>query len=77
MKMLGAVLALGGIAVLIGYSIYYLIKAIGLLSAYFTFPVAVKVAVPAVIAGFLLLLASIGWERYQSARKENFKEVEK
>ena len=35
-----------------------------------------RIAIAIVIVGILLLLASVGWERYRAAKKEEFGEVE-
>jgi hypothetical protein len=34
-----------------------------------------RIAIAIVIAGILLLLTTVGWERYRAAKKEDFKEV--
>jgi hypothetical protein len=39
----------------------------------------VKIAIAAIAVGLIILLASLGWERYRASKeeKEKFKEVEK
>ncbi len=68
MKRLGTILAIGGFLVLGGYSVYYGFRD---LFRDQTIYLAIKVAVPALVVGLILLLASVGWERCQSAKKEN------
>jgi uncharacterized membrane protein len=35
-----------------------------------------RIAIAVVIAGILLLLTTVGWDRYRSAKQEDFEEVE-
>ena len=68
-----AVLLIGGIGILIGYWLYFLLSVI------YTeqdVPVLIKVAVPMVISGLTLLISTIAWHRIQSSKEENFEEVD-
>jgi len=51
------------------------------LKAFFTFqpiPLPFRIAIAAVILGIILILASVGWERYKAVKKgEGFKGEEK
>ena len=70
---IAAVLLIGGLGVLIGYWLYFLLSVI------YTeqdVPVLIKVAVPMVISGLILLISTIAWHRIQSSKKENFEEVD-
>lgn len=71
MRIVGAILALGGTAILVGYGLYYLAMALGDL------PLLVAIAIVALAAGFLLLLTSIAWERFHNSKKETFKEIDR
>ena len=68
MKILGFCLVIVGILVVVGYMFYYFITTSDL-------PLPIRVAVPAVVVGFLILLASVGIDRYRATHKENFKEI--
>ena len=70
MKALGFGLVVVGILVVVGYMFYYFVTADDL-------PMAVRVSVPAVVVGFLILLASVGVDRYRATRKDDFKEVDR
>ena len=70
---IAAVLLIGGLGVLIGYWLYFLLSVI------YTeqdVPVLIKVAVPMVILGLILLISTIALHRIQSSKKENFEEVD-
>ena len=74
MRLVGAILAVSGAVIVIGYAVYYFF------TDFFTneaIPIAIRVAVPAVAVGLLLLLISIGRERYLASKKETFREIEK
>jgi len=47
--------------------------------AFLELPLPVKIAIAAIAVGLIILLASLGWERYRASKeeKEKFKEVEK
>jgi len=47
--------------------------------AFLSLPLPVKIAIAAIAVGLIILLASLGWERYRTSKeeKEKFKEVEK
>lgn len=71
---LGAFLILAGLGALLGYAGYYFGRS------FFTsdsVPLPVRVAVPAIVVGFLLLLAGVIWERFRRFREREEKEIEK
>jgi hypothetical protein len=46
--------------------------------AFLSLPLPVKIAIAAIAVGLIILLASLGWERYRTSKeeKEKFKEVD-
>ena len=60
----------GGVVILIGYFCRGFFTAAGI-------PLVLRIAVGIVGLGLVLLLASIGWRRYKSTKKDDFKEVER
>ena len=72
MQRFGMALLVAGVAVLVGYAAYEIVRAL------FTddIPLVVSIAVVVVAAGFLLLLPGIGYERGRIRRKEDLNEVE-
>ncbi|MFH1559996.1 MAG: hypothetical protein ABID84_01090 [Chloroflexota bacterium] len=69
----GAILVIAGVVVVTGYWLYYAFKA---LFSEPSIPLAIKVAIPAIIIGIILLLSAVGWERYRKGKEERFEEVE-
>ena len=63
-----------GLAVVAGYWSYYFFKFLFTLAF---IPMAIKVAIPAVLAGIVVLLIAVIRERCQAAKKESFKGIEK
>ena len=63
-----------GSAILIGWGLYWFFRL-----AFLSLPLPVKIAIAAIAVGLVILLASLGWERYRTSKeeKEKFKEVEK
>lgn len=63
-----------GLGILIGWGLYWFFR-----SAFLELPLPVKIAIAAIAVGLIVLLASLGWERYQASRKEKdkFNGVEK
>jgi membrane protein implicated in regulation of membrane protease activity len=74
LRKIGGILLAVGLGILIGWGFYLLF---GL--AFPWLPLPVKIAFAAIAIGLILLLASLGWERYRASgqEKEKFKEVEK
>lgn len=65
MKALGLLLMAGGMLALLGYLAYRFFTIPGV-------PLVMKVAVPLILAGFLLVLGSVWAERYRASRREDF-----
>ena len=74
MLKVGALLVVGGVAVITGYWIYYAFRHLFALAC---IPMAIKVAIPVVVAGIIVLLIAVIRDRYQAAKKESFKEIER
>ena len=74
MKKIGGILLAVGLGILIGWGLYWFFRL-----AFPSLPLPVKIAIAAIAVGLIILLASLGWERYRTSReeKEKFKEVEK
>jgi len=72
MRLLGAFLLACGSLLGIGYLIYWFFSEVAE-----SIPLPLKIAIAAAAIGFLLLLISIGRERYKASKKEEFKEVER
>jgi hypothetical protein len=74
MRKLGGILLAVGLGILIGWGLYLLF---GL--AFPWLPLPVKIAFGAIAIGLILLLASLGRERYRASKeeKDKFREVEK
>jgi len=74
MRKIGGILLGAGLGILAGWGLYQLFGR-----AFPSLPLPVKIAIVAITIGLIILLASLGWERYRAAKgeKEKFKEVEK
>ena len=74
MRKIGGTLLGVGLGILAGWGLYQLFGR-----AFPSLPLPVKIAIVAITIGLIILLASLGWERYRAAKggKEKFKEVEK
>ena len=72
MRLLGAFLVVCGSLVAIGYLLYWFFSEVAE-----SIPLPLKIAIAAAAIGFLLLLISIGRERYKAYKEEEFKEVER
>ena len=74
MKKIGGILLAVGLGILIGWGLYWFFSL-----AFLSLPLPVKIAIAAIVVGLVILLASLGWERYRALKeeKEKFKEVEK
>ena len=70
---LGGLMAVAGALVVLGYGVYYFSKAFFGSDA---IPLPVRVALPAVIAGFLLVMGAVLLERLRGGKREKFEEVE-
>ena len=69
----GGLMILAGALVVLGYGVYYFSKAFFVADA---IPLPIRVAVPAVVAGFLLVMGAVLLERLRSGKREKFEEVE-
>ena len=74
MTRIGGLLLGIGLGILIGWGLYWFFRL-----AFLSLPLPVKTAIAAIAVGLIILLASLGWERYRTSReeKERFKEVDK
>ena len=74
MRNLGGILLGIGLGILVGWGLYQLFGR-----AFLSLPLPVKIAIAAITIGLIILLASLGRERYRASKeeKEKFKEVEK
>ena len=74
MRKIGGILLAVGLGILIGWGLYWFFSL-----AFLELPLPVKIALAAIAVGLIILLASLGWERYRASKeeKEKFKEVEK
>ena len=72
----GAILVIAGVAVMLGYPVYYVFKFLyteTFISS--SVPLPIRIAIPAVILGIILLFVAVGWDRYRKSKKERFEEV--
>jgi len=74
MRKIGGILLGVGLGILAGWGLYQLFAR-----AFPSLPLPVKIAITAIAVGLIILLASLGWERYRASKeeKEKFKGVEK
>ena len=74
MRKIGGILLGIGMGILVGWGLYWFFSL-----AFPSLPLVVKIAIAAVAIGLIILLISLGRERYQASKKERekFKEVEK
>jgi hypothetical protein len=74
LRKIGGILLAVGLGILIGWGLYWFFCL-----AFLSLPLPVKIAIAAISVGLIILLASLGWERYRASKeeKEKFKEVEK
>jgi ABC-type antimicrobial peptide transport system permease subunit len=74
MRKIGGILLGVGLGILAGWGLYQLFGR-----AFPSLPLPVKIAIVAIAIGLIILLASLGWERYRVSKEEErkFKEVEK
>jgi hypothetical protein len=74
LRKIGGILLAVGLGILIGWGLYWFFRL-----AFLELPLPVKIAIAAIAVGLIILLASLGWERYRASReeKEKFKGVEK
>ena len=72
MARIGIVLILVGFLTLLGYGMYSLLVVI-----YSTedIPLIIKLAVPVLIGGLMVLIVSVGRDRIRDRRNEKFREV--
>lgn len=74
MRKIGGILLGTGLGILAGWGLYQLFGR-----AFPSLPLPVKIASAAIAIGLIILLASLGRERYRASKqeKEKFKEVER
>ena len=72
MRLLGAFLLVCGFLAAVGYKLYCCFSA-----AAESMPLPLKIAIAAAAVGFLLMLISIGRERYRASKEEKFTEVKR
>jgi hypothetical protein len=74
LRKFGGILLAVGLGILVGWGLYWFFRL-----AFLSLPLLVKIAIAAIAVGLIILLASLGWERYRASKeeKEKFKEVEK
>jgi len=74
MRKIGGILLTIGLGILISWGLYWFFRL-----AFLSLPLPVKIAIAAIAVGLIILLVSLGWERYRTSKedKEKFKEVEK
>jgi hypothetical protein len=74
LRKIGGILLAIGLGILIGWGLYWFFRL-----AFLSLPLPVKIAIAAIAVGLIILLVSLGWERYRTSKeeKEKFKEVEK
>ena len=74
MRKIGGILLAVGLGILIGWGLYWFFRL-----AFLELALPVKIAIAAIVVGLIILLASLGWERYRASKeeKEKFKEVER
>ena len=74
MRKIGGILLGIGLGTLIGWGVYWFFRL-----AFLSLPLPVKIAIAAIAVGLIILLASLGWERYRASKeeREKFEEVDK
>ena len=74
MRKVGGIMLAVGLGILVGWGLYWFFRL-----AFLELPLPVKIAIAAIAVGLIILLASLGRERYRASRedKERFKGVEK
>jgi hypothetical protein len=74
LRKIGGILLAAGLGILVGWGLYWFFRL-----AFLSLPLPVKIAIAAIAVGLIILLASLGWERYRASKeeKDKFKEVEK
>ena len=73
MRKLGGILLGVGLGILVGWGLYWFFHL-----AFLSLPLPVKIGIAAAAVGLIVLLTSLGWERYREAKKdkEKFKGVD-
>ena len=73
MRKIGGIILATGLGTLAGWGLYWFFRL-----AFPSLNLLVKIAIAAIIIGLIILLASLGWERYRASKKEKekFKGVE-
>ena len=74
MRKIGGILLAVGLGILVGWGLYWFFRL-----QFLSLSLPVKIAIAAIVVGLVILLASLGWERYRASKeeKEKFKGVEK
>ena len=68
MTKIGGILLAVGLGILLGWGLYWFFH-----SAFLSLPLPVKVAIAAIAVGLIILLASLGWERFRASKDEKEK----
>jgi hypothetical protein len=74
LRKIGGILLGTGLGVLAGWGLYRFFCL-----TFLSLPLSVKIASAAIAIGLIILLASLGWERYRASKEEKkkFKEAER
>ena len=74
MRKIGGILLAIGLGILVGWGLYWFFRL-----AFLSLPLPIKIAIAAIVIGLIILLTSLGCERYRASKedKERFKGVEK
>jgi len=74
LRKIGGILLAVGLGILVGWGLYWFFRL-----QFLSLSLPVKIAIAAIAVGLVILLASLGWERYRASKeeKEKFKGVEK
>ena len=73
MQTVGLGLLLAGLTGLLGVGVYYALEAL----ASDDIPLAIRLSIVAVVAGFLVLVVSVVRDRVRESRSERFEEVDR
>lgn len=73
MQRVGCLLVALGVLTIVGYILYYLFR---LLFSLEFIPLPIRAAIPAVVAGTVILLVTVAWDAYRRSKTERFEEVD-
>ena len=65
MRKLAGILLGVGVGILVGWGLYWFFRL-----AFLSLPLPVKIGIATAAVGLIILLTSLGWERYRAAKKE-------